>query len=74
MKDYTQLTEVERYPIAVLFQRGHRQNEIAETLGRSPSTISRESSVAIEVCGATVRSRRMDWPYRGGKKRGSRGS
>jgi IS30 family transposase len=42
MRNYTQLTEVERYQIAVLFNRGDRQKEIAEALGRSPSTISRE--------------------------------
>jgi IS30 family transposase len=42
MRNYTQLTEVERYQIAVLFKRGDRQKEIAEALGWSPSTISRE--------------------------------
>lgn len=42
MRNYTQLTEIERYQIAVLFKRGDCQKEIAEALGRSPSTISRE--------------------------------
>jgi len=42
MRDYTQLTEVERYQNGVFFQKGRRQKEISEALGRSPSTISRE--------------------------------
>jgi len=39
---YHQLTENERYQIYVMKKAGHRQNEIADLLGRSPSTISRE--------------------------------
>lgn len=39
---YTQLTEVERYQIYALNKAGHNQNEIADQLGRSSSTISRE--------------------------------
>ena len=39
---YYQLTENERYQIYVMKKAGHRQNEIADLLGRSPSTISRE--------------------------------
>jgi len=39
---YTQLTQEERYQISVLLKAGHKQNEIAELLKRSPSTISRE--------------------------------
>ena len=40
--NYHQLTEIERYQIYVMKKAGHRQNEIADLLGRSPSTISRE--------------------------------
>ena len=39
---YHQLTEYERYQIYALKKAGHSQKEIAELLGRSPSTISRE--------------------------------
>lgn len=42
MRGYTQLTQEERYQIYALRKAGHTQNEIAETLGRDPSTISRE--------------------------------
>ncbi|MBU3071771.1 IS30 family transposase [Aestuariicella sp. G3-2] len=39
---YKQLTEGERYQIYAMNSVGCKQNEIAEQLGRSPSTISRE--------------------------------
>lgn len=39
---YYQLTENERYQIYALKKAGHSQSEIAEVLGRHPSTISRE--------------------------------
>ena len=39
---YNQLTENERYQIYALKKVGHKQEEIAGLLGRSPSTISRE--------------------------------
>ena len=42
MRGYTQLTQEERYQIYALKKAGHSQKEIAVTLGRSPSTISRE--------------------------------
>ena len=42
MKGYTQLTQEERYQIYALKKAGHSQQEIAKTLCRSPSTISRE--------------------------------
>jgi len=41
-KNYTQLTIKERYTIEDLIQEGKPQNHIAEKLGRSTSTISRE--------------------------------
>jgi IS30 family transposase len=41
-KEYTQLTIRERYTIEDLIQEGKPQNRIAEKLGRSNSTISRE--------------------------------
>ena len=39
---YIPLTENERYQIYVMKKAGHKLNVIAEILGRSPSTISRE--------------------------------
>ncbi|PQQ25008.1 IS30 family transposase, partial [Photorhabdus luminescens] len=38
---YTQLTETERYQISSLKKAGFSQRFIAESLKRSPSTISR---------------------------------
>jgi len=40
--NYTQLTREERYQIYALKKAGHKQNEIAQVLKRSESTISRE--------------------------------
>ena len=40
--NYKQLTENERYQIYVMKKAGHLQKEIADLLGRDPSTISRE--------------------------------
>lgn len=40
--NYTHLTREERYQIYVLKKAGHKQYEIAQLLGRSRSTISRE--------------------------------
>ena len=40
--NYQQLTENERYQIYALKKAGHKQVEMAELLGRSPATISRE--------------------------------
>jgi IS30 family transposase len=42
MPNYKQLTENERYQIYTMNSLGLRQKEMAEQLGRSPSTISRE--------------------------------
>ena len=42
MKTYNQLTEIQRYQIEALNKAEKKQNEIAEILGVSPSTISRE--------------------------------
>ena len=39
---YNQLTEVERYQIQAYLKADYSQKEIAEALGRHPSTISRE--------------------------------
>ena len=39
---YTHLTQEERYKISSLMEAGFSQNTIAERLGRSASTISRE--------------------------------
>jgi IS30 family transposase len=42
MRHYTQLTKEQRYQISALLKTGHSQREIAETIGKSRSTISRE--------------------------------
>jgi len=42
MKQYTQLTEHQRYQIYALMKAGHHQNETAAVLGVHKSTISRE--------------------------------
>ncbi len=42
--DYTQLTQEQRYQIAVLKKAGHMQVEIADMIGVDKSTISRELS------------------------------
>lgn len=42
MKKYTHLTHDERFFIHVAVREGRNQKEIADALGRSPSTISRE--------------------------------
>jgi IS30 family transposase len=42
MRDYTQLTQEERYQIEALLKMGHHQSEIAVVLKRHKSTISRE--------------------------------
>lgn len=42
MKTYNQLTEIQRYQIEALNKAEKKQNEIAQILGFSPSTISRE--------------------------------
>ena len=44
MRDYTQLTQEERYQIEALLQAGHKHSEIATVLKRHKSTISRELS------------------------------
>ena len=44
MRDYTQLTQEERYQIEALLQAGHKHSEIATVLKRHKSTISREVS------------------------------
>lgn len=42
MRQYTQLTEYERYQIYALMKAEHTQDEIAANLGRSKATLSRE--------------------------------
>ena len=42
MRHYRQLTQEERHQISAMEQLGRTQRQIAQTLGRSPSTISRE--------------------------------
>ena len=50
-KEYTQLTEKERYHLELLLQgsNSYSQNEIARILGRAKSTISREIKRNIKV-------------------------
>jgi len=43
MRNYTQLTQEERYQIEALIKAGNSLSEIARILGRSKSTISREA-------------------------------
>ena len=57
MRDYTQLTQEERYQIEALLKMGHHQSEIAVVLKRHKSTISREVR-PTGVFVATVPSRR----------------
>ena len=40
--NYTHITQEERYQIYALKKAGFSQSKISETIGRSPSTISRE--------------------------------
>ena len=61
MRDYTQLTQEERYQIEVLLKMGHHQSEIAVVLKRHKSTISREVG-RNRVFAAIARSRRSTWP------------
>ena len=42
MPNYTRLTREERYTIETMGRNGFKQHQIAETLGRSRSTVSRE--------------------------------
>lgn len=42
MNSYAHLTQEERYQIYALMKAGHRQKVIADILGRSQSTLSRE--------------------------------
>ena len=42
MRDYTQLTQEERYQIEALLKAGHPQSGITSVLKRHKSTISRE--------------------------------
>ena len=69
MRGYTQLTRDERYQIYALRKAGHSQKEIAEVLGRSPSTISRELRRNKGLKGyrpeqASLRSRERFWDIR----------
>ena len=51
--NYTHLTQEERYQIYALKKAGHNQNEIANVLERSESTISRELARNRSGCGVT---------------------
>ena len=42
MRTYHQLTPGERYALSALRKQGLSQSQIARTLGRAPSTVSRE--------------------------------
>lgn len=71
-KKYTGLSDAERSEIEILFKRGCSKREIAQALGRSPNTISREIRVhsvngnytalkAKQKSRASRRSRRYQW-------------
>ena len=53
MKQYHHLTQQERYLIGYHLSRGKKQKEVAEILGFSPSTISRElrRNKYVSYCG-----------------------
>ena len=42
MREYTQLTHIQRYQISALLKMGHSKTEIAQTIGVHKSTIGRE--------------------------------
>jgi hypothetical protein len=63
MRDYTQLTQEERYQIEALLKMGHHQSEIAVVLKRDKSTISREVR-PTGVFAATTRSGAAPGPPR----------
>ena len=53
MRDYTQLTQEERYQIEALLKRGHHQSGIADALNRDKSTISREARARPRIAPGT---------------------
>lgn len=53
MRAYKELTQIDRYEIAILKEKGHSLRKIAQQLGRSPNTISRELRKNT-VCGTYV--------------------
>lgn len=59
MKNYNHLTQEERYSIGRMRQAGFKQKMIADVLGRSASTISRELKRNVEN-----RMRNRRWEYR----------
>ena len=52
-KSYTHLTPKERYDITTRLKAGGSRSEIARSMGRSPSTVSRELrrlNVGLYIC------------------------
>ena len=72
MRDYTQLTQEERYQIEALLKRGHHQSGITDALNRDKSTISREVGRNRGLRGYHP-SRRSTWPWPAARPRPSRG-
>jgi transposase, IS30 family len=74
-KNYTHLSQEQRYQIEALLKAGHRQNLIAKMIGTSPSTVSRELKRNIPQGGvgsftywATNAQRRTDLRHRDKEK------
>jgi len=68
---YQQLTDEERYQIEALNREGFTQKDIAKSIGRSPSTISRElrrNSGSKRGYKGALAIKRMDKRRRGSKK------
>jgi len=72
MRDYTQLTQEERYQIESLLKMRHHQSEIAVVLKRDKSTLSREVR-RNPVFAATVPNRRSVWLWPAARPGPSRG-
>ena len=53
MRDYTQLTQEERYQIEALLKMGHCQSGIADALNRDKSTISGEARARPRIAPGT---------------------
>ena len=49
MRDYTQLTQEERYQIEALLKVGHRQSEIATVLMQIKSSVMNRSLARLDI-------------------------
>ena len=72
MRDYTQLTQEERYQIEALLKMGHHQSEVAVVLKRHKSTISREVQRNRGLRGYRPKQGNT-WPWPAARPRPSQG-